>query len=353
MENINTDMGRIFCRYNEEKDDFDKKRLIGTEIDVTSRKLFILADLNDQYEITDKEQIMSEEDYKEFKSDWIALSSEGVISLTNIVAATTPNHKQIKDVLLIYFPNNKMTEVPDVHNPYIVARQGITNLFAQEVGIDEAGMSVSLDTLPIGFALSDFMENLSVLSSRLTHVYKTDCLNNLVTILDNKETSDIFTDLFNHKIFSLKNTKVDFEYDEKDNCLGGFCKDLMSFMNHSDFITDLYNAMGIVLLDFVPIENQPLSEDDILYITALYGGIRIEKAVPLSFDYDIDMSKIKMKYILAKDTNRKLWIIPYTESKDEIDPQSMYNLTKDRTNQLQERLSKCVKTYEKSIENKD
>ena len=43
--NINTDVGRIYCKYNSERDDFDKVRLLKIVSDDEDKKMYIIADL--------------------------------------------------------------------------------------------------------------------------------------------------------------------------------------------------------------------------------------------------------------------------------------------------------------------
>ena len=93
----------------------------------------------------------------------------------------------------------------------------------------------------------------------------------------------------------------------------------------------------------------PLDTDQKLLCAMLLGGVRIDKAVPLMFDYSINMDAIKMKYFLAEDTNNILWIVPYTESPAEVDPQVLYDLTEERTTTIQNRLAKVVRAYDESV----
>lgn len=360
--NINTELGKIYCKFNEEKDNFDMYRVTQVFKKDDKKEIALITIDPDTYHFRKEEpedcKILNEEQFREFKKDYIFLESEGVVSLSNIVSVQN-NTRKIKDVLLIYFPNNKYTKVPDVNQPYIVARQGVNNIFAEFSGIiDTVGISVSLDTLPDGYALSDFIANDSVEKSRITHVYKTDSAFDLNMLLNSEETDDIFKELFNQRVFYLSNIKPDFnpnKYDDEDLCLDGYCNTLHRFLIESGFMVDLLNKMGITVVDFDIKENVPLNDDDKLLLMTLYGGIRINKAVPLKFSYDINLNSIKMKYLLVSTTpnienHTELFIVPYTEFPDEVPSNILYNLTEERTTQLQERLAKCVKAYEKSTE---
>lgn len=364
MENINTELGKIYSKYNKEEDKFDMYRV--ANIVETEEIKYLLLPIDDKnYHFYDDEvgcKIMNEEDYKKFKSEYDLLKSEGIVSLSNIVSIKNES-REIKDILLIYFPNNKKTQVPDINEPYVIARQGINNIFAEMCGeLDKVGISVSLDSLPSGYALSDFIANEEVKSSRLTHVYKTDDAFDLDMLLNTEDSDEIFKELFDQRVFYLSNVNPDFKednYTDDNLCLDGYCNTLYRFLIESGFVEDIKNCMGITIVDFDMEENKPLSTDDKLVLISLYGGIKINKAVPLEFSYEINLNAIKMKYLLVStikginilNERSELYIIPYTEYPDEVDIYSLYKLTEERTIQLQERLMKCVKAYDiKNVE---
>lgn len=353
MYNFNTDVGRIFCRYDKETDDFDKLRLIKVDNN-NGQKLYTLAELDDACHIktfgdcTIDAKILTQEQFTLLKHEYTALSSEGIMSITNIVAAENET-QQIKDVLAIFFPNNRMTKVPDAAQPYIVARQGANNIFSMNC-FGDVGLSLSLDSIPEGYTLADLMENIRVLSSHLTHVYRTDNSKELDIILSNNTTTEILHDLFDHQYNFYKNTRRNFNEEvTDDSVLNGYCRTIRKFLESTDFMGDLFNKLNIIRVDFPMAYSTELDLDQRLMCSMLLGGVKIAKAVPLMFDYSINMTAVKMKYFLAEDSNDILWIVPYTESPAEVDPKVLYDLTEERTNTIQNRLAKVVRAYDKSI----
>ena len=351
MYNIETDLGRIFCKYDPEIDDFKKARLVSID-ETNCGKSYKMVTLDDNCHLCsnnsdDTIYYLNEEKFIEMKKEWIALSSEGIISISNIVSYED-DHRTIKDILITYFPNNKVSQVPDASQPYIVARQGMNNIFATMAGEERVGIAVSLDTLPAGYTLSDFMINNRVLSSYLAHVYKTDTATDIASVLDNDESNKILNDLIDRQYMYMKNTDSDFkEFDiTEDTCLIGYCLTLRKFLEESDFMNELYNKLGIIRVDFKMEESKILSTSERAFCSLLLGGVRILKAIPLHFDYTINLIAIKMKYFLAVDSENKLYIVPYTESPEEVDPKVLYDLTEEATNTLQERLRKVVKAYD-------
>lgn len=339
-------IGRIYCAYNEDSDDFIMIRVI--DIYENDDKKFVkLAEIdqNNGFRINDDKIIDME--YKEFeekiRSKWTYLRSSGLVSVSNIYAIKDDN---IKDVCLIYFPNRK-SGAPDPDNIFAVSRQSVNNIFAEFAGIEEVGMSVSTDTIPAGFTIADFLQNDGVISSKISHVYYTDTPDSLSKILDNKDTNEILTDLYNHALRFEMNTTED--YKEPENCIiRGYCKYLKDMISNTGFMDDIYSNMGIIRFDKPLKENEPLDHDDMLLVSVLCGGIRMNKAVPFKFNYDIDMSIVKMKYVLVMDTDDILWIVPYTVSKDEIAVEELYNIIDVETSKINDRLIKCVKAYDMS-----
>lgn len=352
MYNIETDLGRIFCKYNPDTDDFDKVRLISVD-EIDGKKSYTMAKLDAHchahLEGSDVSAcyFLDEEKFLELKKEYIALSSEGVVSISNIVSYEDES-RVIKDILVTYFPNNKVSEVPDASQPFIVARQGLNNIFAAMAGEERVGIAVSLDTLPAGYTLSDFMGNSRVLGSLLSHVYKTDTAEDLGAILSDEDIEKTLKDLLEHQYNYMKNTDPDFEIN-KDTCLIGYCSTVSKFLEESDFMNELYNKIGIIRVDFKMEESKELAKDERAFCSLLLGGARILKAVPLHFDYTINVKQIKMKYFLAVDSDNILYIVPYSESTEEVDPKVLYDLTDKATTTLQERLRKVVKAYDVSV----
>ena len=357
MNNISTELGKIYYKYNSEEDKFELYR-VANIVNKNEDKEYVIFPIDDKsYHFYKDEldcKVLNQEEYNQFRIDYDTLRSEGIVSLSNIISVKN-DIRAIKDILLIYFPNNRVTKIPDINQPYIVARQGINNIFAEMSGeIDTVGISISLDTLPSGYALSDFIANESVEDSRLCHVYKTDSSFDLDLLLGNENTESILKELFDQRVYFLSNTRIDFvkeKYEGENICVDGYCNSFRKFLIESGFMEDLLNKMGITIVDFELKDNKPLNEEEKLILITLYGGIKINKAVPLRFSYEINLNGIKMKYLLisSKDSTDKeteLFIVPYTEFSNEVDIYSLYKLTEERTIQLQERLLNCVKAYD-------
>ena len=111
-------------------------------------------------------------------------------------------------------------------------------------------------------------------------------------------------------------------------------------------MTDIYSKIGIIKTDFKLEFNKPISDENKVFLSMMCGGINIVKAVPIKFGYDIDLNAIKMKYMIVMDSDEILWIVPFTSTKDEFSPVEFYKITAEQTNKIQERLKKCIESYD-------
>ena len=50
--------------------------------------------------------------------------------------------------------------------------------------------------------------------------------------------------------------------------------------------------------------------------------------------------------MLVMDSTSTLWIVPFTSTKDEFSPVEFYKITAEQTNKIQERLKKCIESYD-------
>lgn len=343
MKPLTTDIGKIYYYYDE-KDAFVMMRLIDiVKNEQNTEYHFCKISEENNYEIDlNNITIESQEYFENIKKNWYVLKSDGILGISNIISIET-----IRDVIAIFYPNNKATGVPVLDEPYVVARQGINNIF--DTAGDSVGLSVSLDTMPDGYTLEDFMEHVSILSSKMCNVYKTDTEKNLEIILNNDETNQILKDLYGHQYQFMKNTVKGFEEKVKEcklyqECLNGYNTTISGFLKNTECISDIARTIGITTVELFSIENnKKLSDDNKLLVSKLYN-LKIDKAGALKFDYSIDLSSIKrmyrMNYVLVRDSKTGiLWIIPYTEFEDQtIDLSKLYDLTDEEYAEIQRRI---------------
>ena len=355
---INTELGKIYCKWSNAINDFVAFRVIDvfTNNDETMYKICNLSldDIGQCRSFSERSDFdiydYTEAEYREMKAEkgLSLLKSEGIISLSNLILSKIPNTPEIKDIAAIFFYNTRETSYPDLEKPYVIARQTFDNIYSET---RKSGLSVNINSLPNGYNMSHFLFNESVISSRLCHVYKTDNVDSLSELLYNDESDKILKDLFDRRYQYRLNTERTFAEEIKGkekpelSPLDGYNWTLKEFFYNTGFIDDVYNTIGITRVDFEIKDQTPLAVDDIRLLSLLHGGVRICKAIPLRFGYDINLEIVKMPYFLVLDSNEVLWIVPYTRYPDEISAAEIYKANSDITSQLHERLQKCVKVY--------
>lgn len=343
MENkIQTDLGKILFKYNESKNDFDMIRI--KSIDKENNKV-TLIDIND---MNNKKYFeISLEDYKNIKRNYSALKSSGILSISNIVTAKSESGVEVKDVLLVFFKNQDDTGEPDFYKPTIVARQSLEDIVSENINnnINKVGFSASQEDLPPDYQLTDLLINEKILDSRLYHIYLADKFDDILDLIDNEESENIFKDLYDREINHMKKTRLKFDTTIDRKSINGFCKSLSIFMKENDFVGDINRALGIGFIDVSLKNHKVLTEDDKVFLSLMYGGIKLDKTYVINFHYDIDMSQIKMKYFIIKDILGDTYIVGYTESPDEI-TKDQIKMSEQKANQFRDRLSKIAKAYD-------
>lgn len=343
-DQIKTNIGKIFTKYNKDTDSFDMIRIVhNNDENIFYRKL----DANYKF-AQNGIDVLKINEFKETFKDWDVLSPDGILSLTNVVVTETENGSPIRDIIMMFFIRDNTTHTFNPQKPCVIARQAINNIYkmAFDDHADDVGVSVTEDCMPPEYTFEDFTAAEKCINSYLTCVYKIDTPKTLAAILNNETTTDILHTLYQSAIDYDKNTIINFNKAIEDDCYRGYCNTLSAFIGNSGLIIDIYSKLGIVKVDFELKSNEPINDENKVFLSMLYGGITIVKAIPLKFGFDINLSCIKMKYMLVMDSTSTLWIVPFTSTKDEFSPVEFYKITAEQTNKIQERLNKCIESYD-------
>lgn len=344
MTELKTNIGMLFCKYNSIDDGFDMIRIIKETNDGKGWKY---AELDHDYKVKGY-KTLAKDKFKEMVKSYTPLAPEGILSLSNIVVAEIENGREIKDIVMLFFMRDNTIHAIDADNPCILARQALMNIFKSSLDPteDDVGFSITDDSCPEGYSFGELSAGTKVIDSYMTNVYKIDTPSSLSTILDNTTTQDILGDLYETAIQYGKDTTLNFLNAIKDDCYNGYCNSLFKFIGHCGLMTDIYSKLGIIKADFKLEFNQPISDDNKVFLSMMCGGINIVKAVPIKFGYDINLDSIRMKYMLVMDSDEILWIVPFTASEQEFSPLEFYKMTEEQTNRIQTRLKAAMENYD-------
>ena len=339
---IQTELGKILFKYNESKNDFDMVRV--KSIDKENNKVTLIFNYGKNNNFCDDIDMRL---YKELRENYSVLKSSGILSISNIVTAKSESGNEIKDVLLVFFKNQDDTGEPDFYKPTIVARQSLEDLVSENINneINKVGFSSSQEDLPPDYQLTDLLINEKVLDSKLYHIYLADKSDEIIDLIKNEESENIFKELYDKEINHMKKTRLKFDTTIQRKSINGFCKSLDVFIKENDFVGDINRSLGIGFIDVSLKNHKILTEDDKTFLSLMYGGIRFDKTYVIEYHYDIDLSQIKMKYLIIKDILEDTYIVGYTESPEEI-TKDQIQLSNQKAKQFRDRLSKIAKAYD-------
>ena len=221
--------------------------------------------------------------------------SVSVVSIANI------SGKDINDIRLMWFTNNK-DGIVDSSDPKVIASQALSDIYAASLNDSKkVGVSITKDSLPSGYTMNNFLIFDKIKESRLYHIYKLDTVNTISKLIGTKYVNNTLYDLYNGHI--------------------KYCKTDRPFFNISNF------KIGDILDGYCP---------------------NIEKFITYTgFDYDLDQT------IGIKDGNNVLYIIGYTESKEDVSVSQLessikkyYDIAKQNDDKIKARLKKLVESYD-------
>lgn len=355
MGNIKTLLGLIIFKWDDDIGDNIQYR-IKNIIEENDNKFAILKRLDCKENL----KKISYEELKDMMHEYQILKSDGILSVSVVTLSFTDNkNRKVRDIRLIWFKNDSVIDEPDFYKPTVIASQALADVYATMIGGEErVGISVPTNALPTGYTVNNFLIFDEVLTSKMYHIYKTDTLNMIANLTGDNDVKRVLIELYGAREQYLIHNKPFFDRNIYRTNLDGYCRTYKRFLRYTGFVNDLRNSIGISNVSFEIEEGQEsLDNEQKQEVSVLYGGIRIEKTFIYNFKYDIDLSKIKMKYLMIMDNKEKLYVIGYTEYPEDIPLASIdkaYKLTQEKSDKLQAKLKRLVAAYDSSNhKNKD
>ena len=314
IEPYNT-VGGMGYIYDQEKDDFEMIRVV----EITDDEIFMVKDVDGKtYHI--KEDSEPRQLSKDELSKYTFLEPDAVLTLTNVNMFTDDKGKVVRDVMIMMFtPNSDGTF--EFLEPKLLARQLLDNPY-DENAQGKCGFSYSKEDLEaVDGLMSDLLYSESIINSKKACMYKTDNLDDVVTILDN-ETKD----------------------DDK-----GICPNLKEFMKKFGVLYDARLNLGISYIDMEFGDRTTLEEDARMVLSLLYSIKVIDRSLVAKFSYEVELDSIKMPYFLVYDANDILYIVAYTKCKEEL-LKSELKKVEDHTEEIYQHIRNITKSMVNSEE---
>lgn len=354
MKKMDVSLGKIYCKYNTDLEDYERIRLVDIDRTINddgSEDVYYTVWKMDAYgafnvPTEDNIQILTKDQFIALRKEYnITLDSDGILAISNTVVMTKETGSEIKDVCIVFFPDRD-GEV-DFAKIGLLARQALNNPYYINMGIDDVvGFCITEDAFPDKRQgdITQYLMNQKVLDTKMCHIYKMDNLYTILALIDNNESNEIFGKMYDDAVFRRSNIDPSFDKDANEKnpqCINGYCKDLTMFFKEMCVINDIYRLMGISKVDFVVSDGATsLTPAQTEFISLQYGGINIVNTIITPFDYDIDMSNIHMKTLMFKDATDVLWLVAYTESPNEfIVPKT---ITSDQAQDYRSRIAELM-----------
>ena len=327
-------IGNKYYRYlNEDPDSLEVIRIIGIINSDTVKIQYEKSSDVSLINACDKIQMVN------ILSDYRSLLSDGFISF-NIVETVTAEaaDRCIDDVMVMFW---KRTSGKVAGDPDIICRQNINDFFYAYMAKNEddvySGVSVTKDDCPAEIDFKQLLACSKLNFSTIINIYLDDKFEDILKLIKTNKFDHILeANLMDHIKCLGKQNNCQIKLKTGTKSVNGFCIDLETLLKENEFWYDMYITLGITPLNIkLKIENETMTDPDQVQMLRYLFKANINKTFVLKYDKDIDMSKIKSKYILVRDTDG-LYIIGYTEDGDYIEPDTS---VREIETQMQEALN--------------
>ena len=362
MGKLNIRKGLIFWKWETDTDTYTLKRIAKvSKTDKEDEYEYTFANVDEKYHLVrDNDdnvitETLSNDEYFKMFDQYSSLISQGYLSISNAIIGNMENGKSINDVIMMLFLNSDEASRNGTvfRDPAMVARQAIANISKSTediTNLKEVGVSLTKLTCPENYSLKDISGCDRILQTNIFNIYRTDNAKDILYLLENNEnvdTNSVFKDLYDHAVLTEKRNgfiKDDFNEDS----INGYCKNLKVFFEKNNIFIDILSCLGVSKFDVDLSDKKSLNNDDKLTLSVMYGGIRIHRTFIMRYSFEIEMNRIKMKYMLVLDSTDTLYIIAYTEDPSQILKGEYAYISKKNEEMVRHRLREIVDACSKN-----
>lgn len=306
-EKVFTLVGRKFYRYLDENDEssLEVVRVIGVQ-NVESVKI---KKEDGSVEKVNPEYII--ENYRAIKSD-------GVMGFA-IVSINDGCGNLVNDIIVCLYKQSDLDE----HNtmPYVVCRQNVNDIFYEYMNPNPevlyAGCSVSVDSIPSHLNMDSMLQCESVDKYYTVQVYLDDSLDEILSMVKTSKYDEVFKNIQAAYIRAYEQIHGAGRIKKGLPSYHGYCNSLKTLLEENNFMYDFNSCFGIVSLNFkveiIDDNGTWRLKGELIHqlMDILKKNIKTTYVIP--YDKTVDLSNIKMGYIIAKDINNDMYVIGYLE----------------------------------------
>ena len=288
-------------------DTLETLRIIGYKNKNTVK---VLHEKTNEVFITDI-SFFEERDYNKLNAD-----ASLVISIVEL-------QNNLEDIICALYTRDTLTSGSMDSVPYCVCRQNITDLFSNQIknkkinGKDYVGCCVSKDTCPANVDYTIMMTCNGIKSYQNIVLYINDKFEDIMRLIKTKEFDITLENIFNSHMKYIKETQGELIYiaNKDKSKYYGYCKSLEDLLRDNNFMYDFRQAFNItpVNLDLSDIEGKSMSKELNTIVESIVLK-RIDRSLVVKYDKDIDLTKLKDKYVMISDYVDDIYLIVFTES---------------------------------------
>lgn len=287
-------------------------KYIGEETEV----IRVMKFKNDEIVVTqnDKTNEISNMDINTLENNYILITFDGLLMISKV------NVGGNKEDVIVSLYRRKEIENKD-GLPYLVCRQGITDLHAQPftegTGKNYYGASISRDTIPAGIDFGIMVACDSVVkdSTQVVAIYLNDTFDSILNLIKTEKYDNTLNLLFlDHLQFvSQKYGQMYYKTKLQSGECEGYYSSLRDLLYYNNFMYDFYIGFNVYPLNYTLTDQSPIPDDCRTDLSNLLCK-NIDNTFAMKYYYDIALGSIQKEYILVSDMEQNVYVVVYTHS---------------------------------------
>lgn len=211
-----------------------------------------------------------------------------------------------EDVIITLHRN---TEPNGISKPYAVCRQGIADVFANQVIKDDSvfmiGTSVNSDNCPTNVNFDMLLACDKNKYYKIIACYMEDTLEDVLNLIDLTKFDETLKRLYNKSPSLIKLMDINLP-------VHGFCKSLNELLEFNDFEYDYLKAFNIHKVPFsIEIDDTTMTNKEQINYIQNITNCYIFNTYVMPYSKMINLNLIKRNYVLISDTNKHVYVVAY------------------------------------------
>lgn len=294
-------------------------------------RLIHISEFNDKVVIMNEESKIKKEIPFDSLKGYTPLIPYGKISFAKVkIYENGDKNKFVQDVIVAGYRDIDLKL--EIYDPFVVARQNITdfwyNLLADSEDHMEVGASVTRENCPTNIPYAMMMACDEPINYEMVSIYIDDTVDSILNCITIDTYNKTFKKLFDDHMKFL-NPMYDPSIPTDITNKNGWCKDLSTFLKINNFQKDIDDMRNITAYDFnleefmYQKESDPdiwFFNKDVLNFFNATNNLNASECTAIKYDYDIDLGEFRnTNYTLIRDNTDQLYIVVFTLSGEHLE----------------------------------